>query len=141
MRELSSYVTGTHEQFERDGGARPARVLSMERSPYWPSRIGRLRLTGALGTICASYVDPLTGAVYRAGCERGGHRGRRGWWFQVIDESRRSDGYRDFSPGSQREAIHELRTIASATVGTGEWSDVSIEPGDQAALDQWGLSA
>ena len=113
----------------------------MSSRSYWPERIGRLRLVGELVTICAEYRDPLTGARYTAGCERGGYRGRRGWWFQKIDESVRSDGYRDFSPRSQREAIHELRTIASAAVGTGEWSDVSIKPGDQAAFDQWGLSA
>lgn len=96
-------------------------------------------LVNELAKVCARYDDPLTGETYRAGREQGG--GRRGWWVQGVDESVRSDGYRDFAPRSQREAIHELRTIASATVGTGEWSDVSIKPGDQAALDQWGLSA
>lgn len=53
-------------------------AVEIESSPYWPDWIGRLRLTGALCTICASYVDPLTGAEYHASCERGGHRGRRG---------------------------------------------------------------
>lgn len=109
-------------------------------SEWWPERIGRLVLRDDLALIVARYDDPLTGAEYRAGREQGGRR-RHGWWVLRVDESVRSDGYRDFAPRSQREAIHELRTIASATIGTGEWSDVSIELGDQAALDQWGLSA
>lgn len=53
-------------------------MSSHERS-YWPERIGRLRFVGELVIIVAEYRDPLTSARYTAGCERGGHRGRRGW--------------------------------------------------------------
>ncbi len=108
----------------------------MESSPYWPSRIGRLRLVGALVTICAEYRDPLAGVRYAAGCERGGYRGRRGWWVQGVDESVRSDGYRDFTPADQEAAIRRLRSIASATVVTGDWATVEIEPGNQAAVER-----
>lgn len=118
--------------------------MSSRSRSYWPSRIGRLELDGELVTICASYVDPLTGAEYRAGCERGGHRGRRGWWVQSVTEGVRSGGYRDFEPATQEQAIRQLRSIASATVGTGDWATVSIpaeiEDTEQGGLDQWGTA-
>ncbi|MFC7007957.1 hypothetical protein [Halalkalicoccus salilacus] len=76
------------------------------------------------------------GVRYAAGCERGGYRGRRGWWVQGVDESVRSDGYRDFTPADQEAAIRRLRSIASATVVTGDWATVEIEPGNQAAVER-----
>lgn len=112
-------------------------------SEWWPERIGRLVLRDDLALIVARYDDPLTGAEYRAGREQGGRR-RRGWWVLRVDASVRSGGYRDFSPRSQEQAIRRLRSMASATVGVGEWSNVSvaaeIETSDQGALDQWGTA-
>lgn len=108
-------------------------------SAWWPGTIGRLVLTGSIARMYASYVDDLTGREYRAGCEQGG-RYRRGWWVLAVDEGTRSGGYRDFSPVNQEAAIRRLRSLASASVGTGEWATVSVEPGEQVALDAWEVS-
>lgn len=119
---------------ERDLDREPPLV----ESEWWPARVGRLLLTDDLALVVASYVDPLTDAEYRIGREQGGER--RGWWVQSVDESTRSDGYRDYSPGSQEQALARLRSIASASVGTEKWSTVEIEPADQVGLDQWGVA-
>ena len=110
-------------------------------SAYWPARIGRLELERAVGKAFASYVDPLDGREYHAGREQGG-RHRRGWWALAVDASTRSGGYRDFRPADQDDAIRRLRSLASADVGAGEWSDVSIDAAahDQAGLDTWGTA-
>lgn len=102
-------------------------------SRWWPAEIGRLELDAAVGKMFARYVDPLTGDEFSAGREQGG--ARRGWWICGRDESVRSAGYRDFSPAGQDAAIRKLRALAHADVGTGEWPDVSIEPGEQSDFD------
>lgn len=113
--------------------------MASSRSEWWPEWIGRLVLRDDLALVVARYDDTLTGETYRIGREQGGRR-RRGWWVLAVGEDVRSDGYRDFSPATQDDAIRKLRSMASATVGVGEWATVEIEDGDQAALDQWGVA-
>lgn len=85
--------------------------MTGEQSDHWPSAIGALELTQSLATVSATYVDRETGERYTIGCERGGRK-RRGWWVKEPDESKRANGYRDFSPSMQAEAIKSLRELA-----------------------------
>lgn len=101
----------------------------------WPDRIGRLELSRAVGKALAVYEDPVTGDEYQAGREQGGRR-RRGWWVLEVNESVRSGGYRNFDVDGQDDAIRQLRSLASADVGAGEWTEVSIEAADQATLGE-----
>lgn len=104
-------------------------------SKWWPETIGRLELEHSVAKALAVYVDPLDGQEYRAGREQAGRR-RRGWWVHERDESRRAGGYRNFDVGDQDDAIRQLRSLASADVGAGDWTDVEISVGEQAALDE-----
>lgn len=60
------------------------------------------------------YLRPLpdpAGNVHEVGCERGGHRGRRSWWFKAfVDESgeTRNGGYRSFAPRTQTETLDAM---------------------------------
>lgn len=116
-----------------DAGARSSdRDPQGSESEWWPSRIGRLVLTGDLAKVYASYHDPLTGEEYHAGREQGGQR--RGWWVQQVVEDTRSGGYRNFDVLDQDAAIRKLHSMASADVGVGSWSDVSIGESEQGGL-------